>query len=216
MRLSPWVPTAIRLNRFLQRRTNAKAPPANIPVGPCLGRVRTRGQPKRCACAGAFKRRTHCSRLAPRHCHSVARRVSRNATKPIAVVMDSLQQCPPPPEAVRGCVMPEVVNWARSEAGKGTWPFDLVSDFSTRTKGSVKLDRIDVSGLDRVVTGLRADLDFDKVIPLAMTRPAVRGKSALVYVQFATTFNWLVLLTQNDAGWTVTTKIANGAGASAS
>ena len=47
----------------------------------------------------------------------------RNATKPIAVVMDSLQQCPPPPEAVRGCVMPEVVNWARFRSGQGHMAF---------------------------------------------------------------------------------------------
>jgi hypothetical protein len=103
-----------------------------------------------------------------------------------------------------------VVDIARSEAAKGTWSFDLVSDFVTRTRESSKLDHLDVSGFDQVVTGPRADLDFNKVLPLAMSRPAVRGKLALVHVQFATTFSWLVLLTQTDAGWTVTTKIPLG------
>ncbi len=136
----------------------------------------------------------------------------RTATTQIGIINESLHDCPPPPEAVRGCVLPDIHKLAKAEAQKGTWSIDLAMDFSTRATESVKFDRLDASGPDRVIIGPKDQILSSAVMPLQMTRPAIIGKIGLVYIQFARTFTWLVLLTDKGNGWTVTTKVANGAG----
>jgi hypothetical protein len=128
----------------------------------------------------------------------------------INVFTDSLTPCPPPPEVVRGCITADVLQVARQEAAKGSWSFDLVSELEKRSKDAVVFSHLDVSGFERVVLGPKAELLQTMGFPLQMSRPAVRGKSALVVVQFARLSTWLVLLTEKDSGWTVTTKIAWG------
>lgn len=132
--------------------------------------------------------------------------------KIIAVVAESLRQCSP--QVVRSCVLPDVFAAARTEAAKGTWSFDLVSELENRTKESFDFGHLDVSGFDRIIVGPRAELDRTNptALPMVMSRPAIRAKSALVIVQFARVWEWLVLLSEKDTGWVVTTKIAYGAG----
>jgi hypothetical protein len=111
---------------------------------------------------------------------------------------------------VRGCILSEVLPIARREAAKGTWSFDLVSELEKVSKDAVVFQNLDVSGFERVVVGPKAELLQAVGLPLQMSRPAVRGKNALVIVQFARLSTWLVLLTEKDNGWSVTTKIAWG------
>ena len=135
-----------------------------------------------------------------------------NPPKPINVFSDSLTPCPPPPEAVRGCITSEVFPRARQEAAKGSWSFELASELEKVSKDAVVFRNLDVSAFERVVVGPKAELLQAAGFPLQMSRPAVRGKNALVVVQFARLSTWLVLLTEKDDGWSVTTKIAWGMG----
>ncbi len=128
----------------------------------------------------------------------------------INVFSDSLTPCPPPPEIVRGCITTDVLPMARQEAARGSWSFDLVSDLEQQSKEAAVFSDLDVSGFERVVVGRKAELLTIEGFPLQMSRPAVRGKNALVVVQFARLSTWLVLLTEKDGGWSVTTKIAWG------
>jgi hypothetical protein len=139
-------------------------------------------------------------------------RAERKESPPllINVFRESLSPCPPPPEIVRGCILSEVLPIARREAAKGTWSFDLVSELEKVSKDAVVFQNLDVSGFERVVVGPKAELLQAVGLPLQMSRPAVRGKNALVIVQFARLSTWLVLLTEKDNGWSVTTKIAWG------
>jgi hypothetical protein len=132
--------------------------------------------------------------------------------KPINVFSDSLTPCPPPPEVVRGCITPDVLPRARQEAAKGSWSFDLVSELEKVSKNAVVFRNLDVSGFERVVVGPKAELLQAVGFPLQMSRPAVRGKNALVVVQFAHLSTWLVLLTEKNDAWSVSTKIAWGMG----
>lgn len=133
-----------------------------------------------------------------------------NPPKPINVFSDSLTPCPQPPEVVRGCITPDVLPRARQEAAKGSWSFDLASELEKVSRDAVVFRNLDVSGFERVVVGPKAELLQAIGFPLQMSRPAVRGKDALVVVQFARLSTWFVLLTEKDDGWSVTTKIAWG------
>jgi hypothetical protein len=128
----------------------------------------------------------------------------------INVFTDSLTPCPPPPEVVRGCITSDVLPVARQEAAKGSWSFDLVSELENRSKEATVFSHLDVSGFERVVLGPKSDLLMTVGFPLQISRPAVRGKSALVVVQFAHLSTWLVLLSDTGAEWTVTKKVAWG------
>jgi len=88
--------------------------------------------------------------------------------------------------------------------------FDLVSELEKQSKDAVVFRNLDVSGFERVVVGPKAELLPAVGFPLQMSRPAVRGKNALVVVQFARLSTWLVLLSEKDGAWSVTTKIAWG------
>jgi len=133
-----------------------------------------------------------------------------NPPVPINVFSDSLAPCPPPPAVVRGCILSDVLQMARQEAAKGTWSFDLVSELEKQSKDAVVFRNLDVSGFERVVVGPKVELLQAVGFPLQMSRPAARGRNALVVVQFARLSTWLVLLTEKDGGWSVTTKIAWG------
>jgi hypothetical protein len=133
-----------------------------------------------------------------------------NPPRPINVFSDSLTPCPKPPEVVRGCITSDVLPRAHQEAAKGLWSFDLVRELEQQSKDAVVFRDLDVSGFARVVVGPKADLLQAVGFPLQISRPAVRGKNALVVVQFARLSTWLVLLTEKDDGWSVTTKIAWG------
>jgi hypothetical protein len=130
--------------------------------------------------------------------------------KLIAVVTESLQPCPPRPAMVRGCISRDIFDLARKEAGSVTWPSGQVSDLENVTKDPVAFGHLDVSGFEPIVVVPKAEAIRMVALPLSMSRPAVRGKIALVVVQFARLSTWLVLLTDKGAGWTVTKTFANG------
>lgn len=134
-------------------------------------------------------------------------KISVRPGAPIYVINESLQMCPPPPEAVRGCVAPELLAFARREGAKGLWSFELADELAAQAKKSVTNIDLDVSGLTDVVVGPGARTTPGSV-GLQTSRAAVRGRDALVIVQFAQTYVWLVLLNDKGAGWTVTTKVA--------
>jgi hypothetical protein len=131
----------------------------------------------------------------------------------IAVATDSISLCPPPP-GVRGCLSEMDLKLARADEGIAAWSPGILRDLESLAKEPYEFKQLDISGFDRVVLMPRAQLSQTKPYPMpfAMTRPAVRGKTAMVYVQFAQGHTVFVLLTETDKGWTVTTQIAYGAG----
>lgn len=133
-------------------------------------------------------------------------KISVKPGAPLYVISESLQMCVPPPQVVRGCVVPEIIAFARREAAKGQWSFELADELGAEAKKSVGKVSLDVSDLTGVVVGPKASAIPGSVV-FQMSRPAVRSRDALVIVQFAQTYVWLVLLNDKGAGWTVTTKV---------
>jgi hypothetical protein len=139
----------------------------------------------------------------------------RKQTPPSVITVDpeNLGACPTnPAEIVHGCVSTDILESARLEAARGSWSFDLVSDLENRTKDPLTISRLDVSAFERIIVVQRAELNqvFPRPTRYAMSRPAIRGKSALAVVQFAQLSTWLVLLEDDGTGWKVTKTIANG------
>jgi len=107
---------------------------------------------------------------------------------------------------VSPCVGEKVFRAADSEAFKGTWSFDLVRTMRQETRSSTKLERFEYP---EFVMGPEAQLqrELTNPAPMAISRPAVNDRKALVHVQFGNHYAWLVLLSLEDSGWKVVEKV---------
>ena len=68
------------------------------------------------------------------------------------------------------------------------------------------LEHFDDSGFT-VATPPEMEASRKTIRPLAISRPAVIKDDALVYVQFAQAYSWLVHLKREDGRWKVSTKV---------
>jgi hypothetical protein len=109
-------------------------------------------------------------------------------------------------EATAPCVSQDVYLAARRETGKGTWPPALTASFESAAATSLRLGPIDDPGFT-VASAASIKASPKNSARLAITRPAVIQNRALVYVQFAATWTWLVLLHWNGQEWLVEDKI---------
>lgn len=116
----------------------------------------------------------------------------------------TLVQCPPKPESP--CVSEDVFRAAEREASMGTWSFELARALRPATTSGLKLERFEYPGF---VMGALTEFQstLPSPAPLTISRPVVMGDKALLYVQFAHTYTWLVLLTAKDSDWKVTARV---------
>jgi hypothetical protein len=134
-------------------------------------------------------------------------------TRTIAFASATLARC----ESGRtGKVVPcigAVLDTAASEAAKGAWSRDLVSEFEKQNTASVDLaGRLGALNVPGLVMGPRDELlrSHPTSLPLAISRPiAVNGQSLLA-VRFARTWVWLVHLSKRSAGWKVERTVTVG------
>jgi hypothetical protein len=134
-------------------------------------------------------------------------------TRTIAFASATLARC----ESGRtGTVVPcigAVLDTAASEAAKGAWPRELVSEFEKQNTASVDLaGRLGTLTVPGLVIGPRDELlrAHPTSLPLAISRPIVVNGQSLLAVQFARTWVWLVHLAKRDSGWKVERTIPVG------
>lgn len=128
----------------------------------------------------------------------------RDRLRPILLSDVTLARCPD--EVTAPCVSRGVHLEAQREAAKGTFPFELSAAFQTATAVKSTLDHFDDSGFTMATPAEVAASRSNPAI-LAISRPAVIENQALVYVQFARTYDWLIVLKRESGGWKVSTKI---------
>ena len=131
--------------------------------------------------------------------------ISKRDSPRVIVLLDvTLSQCPATVEAP--CVSHEVYSAADREASKGTWPFELAAAFRRAAASSLTLQRFEYPGF-AMATQAELQAARNNPAPMAITRPAVVGDHALVYVQFGKTYTWFVLLSAVNSDWTVSSKV---------
>jgi hypothetical protein len=121
----------------------------------------------------------------------------------VALSDATLIQCPQRIEAP--CITEDVLSAAASEAFKGGWSFELVREMRSVTIVAAKIEKFEYPGLV-VIDRTRVDASENSA-PLAISRPAVIGETALVYVQFAGICTYLARLSRTDSGWTVSARV---------
>ena len=123
-----------------------------------------------------------------------------NETRIVGLVNRTLSRCPQ--AVVEPCVYRDVYQAVDSEAAKGLWSFALVAAFREATTVSADVPTFDYP---EVAFGSRTALraTHDNPALLEVSKPAIVSGRALVCVQFAGAYSWLVLLTQSSADWKV-------------
>ena len=137
-----------------------------------------------------------------------ARDVASPVGSPRIIALSDVTLAHCPATVVGPCVSDDVLRHAEIEAFKGAWTFELAQEFRKASTSSVTLERFEQPG---VVMGPIVEIEATLSNParFAISRPAVAGHSALVYVQFARHSNWLILLTEEAQHWKVTATVSD-------
>ena len=130
-------------------------------------------------------------------------------TRVIGLVKTTLSVCPA--VVTSPCVHEDVYRMVQREAATGLWSFQSANAFREATRQSA-----DIPGFEspELAIGTRTALRADDNNPalLALFKPAIVSGEALVCVQFAGTYSWIVLLTGAKEEWKVSQVVLIGIG----
>jgi hypothetical protein len=117
----------------------------------------------------------------------------------IVIANQTLGVCPK--VVVGPCISNEVLAIVRRQAAMGRWAFEFSRLISQKNQRPARLSPFTMDGVTNDPTALATIRP--RPYPFAVSSPVYAGDEALVYVQFANTWSWLVLVARDGATWKV-------------